>query len=44
MVFKLAESGRARWRTVIGAHRARLVTTRARFEYGVLNEREETAV
>lgn len=41
MVFKLVESAQARWRTVNGAHLVPLVRAGARFERGLLVEREE---
>lgn len=41
MVFKLVESARARWRAITGAHLVSLVRVGARFENGVLVEREE---
>ncbi|MGW1656742.1 IS256 family transposase [Streptomyces atratus] len=44
MVFKLAESAQARWRAITAPHLVALVRTGARFERGVLIEREhETA-
>ncbi|MFF7679062.1 IS256 family transposase [Actinacidiphila glaucinigra] len=43
MVFKLVESAQARWRTVNGAHLVPLVRAGARFERGLLVEREELA-
>ncbi|GHE01602.1 hypothetical protein GCM10010339_21650 [Streptomyces alanosinicus] len=43
MVFKLVESARARWRAITGAHLVPLVRAGARFENGVLVEREEAA-
>lgn len=43
MVFKLVESARARWRAITGAHLVSLVRAGARFENGVLVEREEQA-
>lgn len=43
MVFKLVESARARWRAITGAHLVSLVRVGARFENGVLVEREEQA-
>jgi hypothetical protein len=42
MVFKLVESAQARWRAITGAHLVPLVRAGARFENGVLVEREET--
>jgi hypothetical protein len=43
MVFKLVESAQARWRAITGAHLVPLVRAGARFENGVLIEREEQA-
>ncbi len=43
MVFKLVESAQARWRAVSGAHLVPLVRAGARFENGVLAERQEQA-
>ncbi|GHB79570.1 hypothetical protein GCM10010331_79010 [Streptomyces xanthochromogenes] len=43
MVFKLVESAQAPWRAITGAHLVALVRSGARFENGVLVEREETA-
>ncbi|SES27088.1 hypothetical protein SAMN05421870_11479 [Streptomyces qinglanensis] len=43
VVFKLAESAQARWRAITGAHLVPLVRAGARFENGILVEREETA-
>lgn len=43
MVFKLVESAQARWRAITGAHLVRLVRAGARFENGVLVERQERA-
>ncbi|MFD4863194.1 IS256 family transposase [Streptomyces atratus] len=43
MVFKLVESAQARWRAVTGAHLVALVRAGARFENGVLVERQEQA-
>jgi putative transposase len=43
MVFKLVESAQARWRAITGAHLVPLVRAGARFESGVLVEREEQA-
>ncbi len=40
MVFKLVESAQARWRAITGAHLVPLVRAGARFENGVLVERE----
>ncbi|MFF5933369.1 transposase [Streptomyces sp. NPDC012508] len=41
MVCKPVESAQARWRAITGAHLVSLVRARARFENGVLVEREE---
>jgi transposase-like protein len=41
MVFKLVESAQARWRAITGAHLVPLARAVARFENGVLIEREE---
>ncbi len=41
--FKLVESAQARWRAITGAHLVALVRSGARFENGVLVEREELA-
>ncbi|WSM18103.1 transposase [Streptomyces sp. NBC_01717] len=41
MVFKLVESAQARWRAVTGAHLVALVRAGAKFENGVLVEREQ---
>ena len=41
MVFKLVESAQVRWRAITGAHLVALVRTGAKFENGVLVEREE---
>jgi hypothetical protein len=41
MVFKLLESARARWRAVNGSHLLQLVRAGARFERGLLVERNE---
>jgi hypothetical protein len=41
MVFKLVESAQARWRAITGAQLVALVCSGARFENGVLVEREE---
>ncbi|MET7719016.1 IS256 family transposase [Streptomyces sp. NPDC005407] len=41
MVFKLAESAQARWRAVTAPHLVALVRAGARFERGVLVEREQ---
>lgn len=43
MVFKLVESAQARWRAITGAHLVPLVRAGAKFENGVLVEREELA-
>ncbi|MFF7079207.1 IS256 family transposase [Streptomyces lavendulae] len=43
MLFKLVESAQARWRSITGAHLVPLVRAGARFESGVLVEREERA-
>ncbi|MFD7499376.1 IS256 family transposase [Streptomyces sp. NPDC059832] len=43
MVFKLAESAQARWRAITAPHLVALVRTGARFERGVLIEREQEA-
>jgi putative transposase len=43
MVFKLVEFAQARWRAITGAHLVSLVRAGARFENGVLVEREEQA-
>jgi transposase-like protein len=43
MVFKLVESAQARWRAITEAHLVSLVRAGARFENGVLVEREEQA-
>ncbi|MEU6800901.1 transposase [Streptomyces neyagawaensis] len=43
MVFKLVESAQARWRAITGAHLVPLVRAGARFENGVLVEREGQA-
>ncbi|MDQ0808375.1 putative transposase [Streptomyces sp. B3I7] len=43
MVFELVESAQARWRAITGAHPVSLVRAGARFENGVLVEREEPA-
>lgn len=42
-VFKLAESARARWRAITAPHLVALVRSGARFERGVLIEREQEA-
>ena len=41
MVFKLVESAQDRWRAITGAHLVALVRNGARFENGVLLERQE---
>ncbi len=41
MVFKLVESAQARWRAITGAHLVSLVRAGARFENGVMVEREK---
>jgi len=41
MVFKLVESAQDRWRAITGAHLVALVRTGARFENGVMVERQE---
>lgn len=43
MVFKLVEAAQARWRAISGAHLVALVRAGARFENGVLVERDELA-
>lgn len=43
MVFKLAESAQARWRAITAPHLVALVRDGARFECGVLIEREQEA-
>lgn len=43
MVFKLVESAQDRWRAIKGAHLVPLVRAGARFENGVLVERQERA-
>ncbi|MEV3871619.1 IS256 family transposase [Streptomyces sp. NPDC049906] len=43
MVFKLAESAQARWRAITAPHLVALVRNGARFERGVLIEREPVA-
>ncbi|WP_406502600.1 IS256 family transposase [Streptomyces sp. NBC_01602] len=43
MVFKLAESAQARWRAITAPHLVALVRNGARFERGVLIEREQEA-
>lgn len=42
MVFKLVESAQARWRAVTAPHLVALVRAGARFENGLLVERDET--
>ena len=42
MVFKLVESAQDRWRAITGAHLVALVRTGAKFENGVLVERQES--
>lgn len=44
MVFKLVESAQARWRAITGAHLFSLVRAGAKFENGILVERQQTAV
>ena len=41
MVFKLVESAQDRWRAITGAHLVALVRAGAKFDNGVLVEREE---
>ncbi len=41
MVFELVESAQARWRAITAPHLVALVRAGARFENGVLVEREE---
>jgi putative transposase len=41
MVFKLVESAQARWRAIARAHLVALVRSGAKFENGILVEREE---
>lgn len=41
MVFKLVESAQARWRAVNGAHLVALVRAGARFQHGLLVERDQ---
>jgi len=41
IVFKLVESAQTRWRAITGAHLVPLVRAGARFENGILVEREE---
>jgi putative transposase len=43
MVFKLVEAAQSRWRAITGAHLVALVRAGARFENGVLVERQESA-
>ncbi len=43
MVFKLVESAQARWRAMTGTHLVPLVRAGARFENGVLVERQDQA-
>ncbi|WP_443057746.1 hypothetical protein [Streptomyces sp. IBSBF 2806] len=43
MVSKLVGSAQARWRAITGTHLVSLVRAGARFETGVLAEREEQA-
>ncbi|MEU1513296.1 hypothetical protein ABZ490_14240 [Streptomyces sp. NPDC005811] len=43
VVFELVEPARTRWRAITGAHPESLVRADARFENGVLSEREEQA-
>lgn len=43
MVFKLAESAQARWPAITAPHLVALVRNGARFERGVLAEREQEA-
>ncbi|MFF3967934.1 IS256 family transposase [Streptomyces griseorubiginosus] len=43
MVFKLVESAQTRWRAITGAHLVPLIRTGARFENGILVERQEQA-
>lgn len=43
MVFKLVESAQTRWRAITGAHLVALVRSGAKFENGVLVERQEQA-
>jgi hypothetical protein len=44
MVFKLVESAPSRWRAVNAPHLVALVRAGARFERGVLVEREQVTV
>jgi hypothetical protein len=44
MVFKLVESAQERWRAVNAPHLVALVRAGARFERGVLVEREQAQV
>lgn len=41
MVFKLVESAQARWRAITGANLVALVRSGAKFENGILVERQE---
>jgi hypothetical protein len=41
MVFKLVESAQARWRSITSGYPVRLLRAGARFENGVLVEREQ---
>jgi putative transposase len=41
-VFKLVESAQDRWRAITGAHLVALVRVGAKFENGVLVERQES--
>jgi transposase-like protein len=43
MVLKLFESAQTRWRAITGARQVPLVRASARFDNGILVEREETA-
>jgi putative transposase len=43
MVFKLVEAAQTRWRSVNGAHLVPLVRAGARFERGLLVERQDQA-
>jgi transposase-like protein len=43
MVFKLVESAQDRWRAITGAHLVALARSGARFESGILVERQEQA-
>ncbi|WP_347568123.1 hypothetical protein [Streptomyces sp. TRM75563] len=42
-MFKLVESAQDRWRAITGAHLVALVRSGARFENGVLIERQENS-